>query len=65
MYRFLFRPKWIAFHLLCLGAVFLMINLGLWQLRRLDARKEFNAEVIERSELPPVSIDELLAEPGF
>jgi surfeit locus 1 family protein len=65
MYRFLFRPKWIAFHLLCLGAVFLMINLGLWQLRRLDERKEFNAEVVERSELPPVSIDELLAEPDF
>ena len=65
MYRFLFRPKWIAFHLLCLGAVLLMINLGVWQLRRLDERKEFNAEVVERSELPPVSIDELLAEPGF
>jgi cytochrome oxidase assembly protein ShyY1 len=65
MYRFLFRPKWIAFHLLCLGAVFLMINLGLWQLRRLDERKEFNSEVAERSELPPVSIDELLADPNF
>jgi len=65
MYRFLFRPKWIAFHLLCLGAVLLMINLGMWQLRRLDERKEFNAEVVERSELPPVSIDELLAEPDF
>ncbi len=65
MYRFLFRPKWIAFHLLCLGAVFLMINLGLWQLRRLDERKHFNAEVVERSELPPVSIDELLDDPGF
>lgn len=65
MYRFLFRPKWIAFHLLCFGAVFLMINLGLWQLRRLDERKEFNAEVVERSELPPVSIDELLADPDF
>ena len=65
MYRFLFRPKWIAFHLLCLGAVFLMINLGLWQLRRLDERKEFNAEVVEQSELPPVSIDELLDDPGF
>ncbi len=37
----------------------------MWQLRRLDERKEFNAEVVERSELPPVSIDELLAEPGF
>lgn len=65
MYRFLFRPKWIAFHLLCIGGVVLMVSLGFWQLRRLDERKEFNAEVVERSELPPVTLDELLAEPGF
>ncbi len=65
MYRFLFRPKWIAFHLLCIGGVVLMVWLGFWQLRRLDERKEFNAEVVARSELPAVTIDELLAEPGF
>ena len=66
MYRFLLRPKWIAFHLLCLGRVVLHdLWLGSWQLRRLDERKEFNAEVVARSEQPPVTIDELLAEPGL
>jgi cytochrome oxidase assembly protein ShyY1 len=65
MYRFLFRPKWIAFHLLCVGGILLMLWLAMWQLHRLDERKQFNADVLERSELAPVTIDELLAEPGF
>jgi cytochrome oxidase assembly protein ShyY1 len=65
MYRFLLRPKWIAFHLLCLGGILLMLWLAMWQLRRLDERKEFNAEVLERSEQAAVTVDELLAEPGF
>jgi hypothetical protein len=25
MYRFLLRPKWIAFHLLCFGGIALML----------------------------------------
>src|SRR6188472_2795253 len=65
MYRFLLRPKWIAFHLLCLVGVVGMLWLCSWQLRRLDERKDFNAEVVARSERTPVTIDELLAEPGF
>jgi cytochrome oxidase assembly protein ShyY1 len=65
MYRFLARPRWIAFHLLVIVAIIAMINLGFWQLRRLDERKEFNAEVTERSELPPVPLDDLLADPDF
>jgi len=65
MYRFLLRPKWIAFHLLCLVGVIGMLWLCSWQLRRLDERKDFNAEVVARSEQTPVTIDELLAEPDF
>ena len=60
MYRFLLRPKWIAFHLLVVGAVVLMINLGFWQLRRLDQRQEFNAEVRGRSELPVVAFEDVV-----
>ena len=45
MYRFLLRPKWLLFHLGIALLVILMINLALWQLRRLDQRKDFNAEV--------------------
>ncbi|MCU0260117.1 MAG: SURF1 family protein [Ilumatobacteraceae bacterium] len=61
MYRFLLRPRWIAFHVLCLAAVVAMVNLGLWQLDRLDARREFNAVVEARFDQPPLPLDELLA----
>ena len=43
MYRFLLRPKWIGFHLLVVAAIVTMVNLGFWQLRRLDERQAFNA----------------------
>ena len=42
-----------------------MIWLGLWQLDRLDQRKEFNDDVVERSEDPPVPIIDLMSEPDF
>ncbi len=61
MYGFLLRPKWIAFHVLVFGSVALMIWLGLWQLDRLDARREFNEIVSERIEEPPAPIEQLLA----
>ena len=60
MYRFLFTPKWLAFHLLVVVAIITMVNLGFWQLRRLDARKEFNATVEARYDDAPVPIDDLL-----
>lgn len=49
MYKFLLRPKWIGFHLLCLAAVVAMISLGLWQLRRLDEKQTFNSRVTEHT----------------
>jgi cytochrome oxidase assembly protein ShyY1 len=64
MYGFLLRPKWIAFHLLVFGAIASMIWLGLWQLDRLDARREFNDIVSARIEQPPVALDELLGAAG-
>ncbi len=59
---FLLRPKWLAFHVLVIAAVALMIWLGFWQLRRLDARQEFNATVTERIDQPPVPFDTLLTD---
>ena len=44
-YRFLISPKWVAFHLLVVALIVAMINLAFWQLRRLDERRQFNAEV--------------------
>lgn len=63
MYRFLVRPKWIAFTLGIVLLIFTMINLGLWQLRRLDQRKEANAAVEQRYDQAPRPLDDVLT-PG-
>jgi cytochrome oxidase assembly protein ShyY1 len=60
MYRFLFRPKWIAFHLLVVVTIVTMINLGFWQLRRLDQRQAFNARIEQRYDAAPVPLDDLI-----
>jgi cytochrome oxidase assembly protein ShyY1 len=59
-YRFALRPKWILSHLFVIAMVFLMINLGFWQLRRLDQRKAFNEQVRENAHVQPIA-----AEPGL
>ncbi len=56
-----FRPRWLAFHLLVVGAIVLMVNLGFWQLRRLDERQAFNDRVASRIDLPPVPLDDVLS----
>lgn len=60
MYRFLLRPKWIAFHLLVVAAIVTMINFGFWQLDRLDQRQAFNARIEARYDEPPLPLDELV-----
>ncbi len=60
MYRFLFSPRWLGFHLLVIVGIVTMINLGFWQLRRLDERKAFNAQVSERIADPPAPLDDVL-----
>ena len=60
MYRFLLRPRWIAFHLLVLLAIVAMVNLGFWQWSRLQERKDFNSEVRERSAQPIAEIGTLV-----
>ena len=60
MYRFLVKPKWLAFHLVVIGAIVAMINLGLWQLRRLDERKAANRSVAEHSQAAVVDGHEAL-----
>jgi cytochrome oxidase assembly protein ShyY1 len=59
-YGFLFRPRWIGFHLLVIVAIVAMINLGFWQLRRLDERKQFNAAVSSRIDQEPAPLDDVL-----
>ncbi len=52
MVRKLFTPRWILIHLGVALLIFTMINLGLWQLRRLDEKRTLNKAVATRSELP-------------
>ena len=61
MYRFLLRPKWIGFHVLVVAGIVVLVSLGFWQLRRLDERRDFNARVEARTDLPPAPLDEVLA----
>jgi surfeit locus 1 family protein len=60
MYRFLLRPRWLLFHVVCLAAVVLMANLGFWQLRRLDERQAFNAVVRARIDQPAQPLTDVL-----
>ncbi|HEX9994069.1 MAG TPA: SURF1 family protein [Acidimicrobiales bacterium] len=43
--RSLLTPRWLLSHVLVVALVVLMVNLGLWQLRRLDERRAANAAV--------------------
>jgi cytochrome oxidase assembly protein ShyY1 len=63
VYRFALRPRWILSHLFVLALVVTMVNLGFWQLRRLDQRRESNRVVKEHLAEPPVPLDELVG-PG-
>ncbi|MGD9702199.1 MAG: SURF1 family protein [Acidimicrobiia bacterium] len=58
MYRFLARPRWIIFTVVVAAAIVAMVNLSLWQLRRLDERRDFNAAVAARVDAPPVELDD-------
>ena len=55
-YRFLFSPKWLAFHLLVVVLIVTMVNLAFWQLRRLDERRDFNAQVRANANQPLMPI---------
>lgn len=61
MYRFLFRPKWLAFHAIVVVGIVAMIGAGVWQLQRLDERKAFNERVVERSQSEPTPLGSVLA----
>lgn len=61
--RRLFRPRWIALHLLVVVAVAVMVALGFWQLRRLDERRDRN-ELVEAQMALAAEPVGALADPG-
>ncbi len=60
-WRFLVQPAWIASHLFVAVMVIAMVNLGLWQVRRLEGRRQINAMLAARMAAPPVPIDHLVS----
>jgi cytochrome oxidase assembly protein ShyY1 len=62
VYRFLLRPAWILSHVLVLLLIFVLFNLGLWQLRRLDEKQATNELIQQRSmTLSAIDLDTLVA----
>jgi cytochrome oxidase assembly protein ShyY1 len=59
--RRLLRPAWIVSHLLVAGLLVTTVNMGFWQLRRLDGRQAHNASVAARAGEPVLPLVEVLA----
>lgn len=64
MYRFARQPRWIVGHVLVVVLAVVMVGLGVWQLRRLDERRDHNALLASRSAAPTVALDDLLVDDG-
>ncbi len=61
MRRFL-RPWWVVSHVLVLALLVVMVNLGFWQLRRLEERRDLNALQAERTATSVVPVGDLALE---
>lgn len=57
--RRLLTPKWIGLHLLVIVLVVVMVNLGLWQLSRLDDKRAANAVIESRADLAPLALSDV------
>ena len=60
MYRFLLRPRWLLLHLVVCSSLVLLINLGFWQLHRLEQRQAFNSLVRSNSSAPVTPMESVL-----
>ena len=60
VYRFLLKPRWILSHIFVLLVVVVMVNMGMWQLRRLDEKKAVNAQITASMHDEAVPIGEVL-----
>ena len=57
MVRKLLSPRWILIHVGVVTLVFLMLNLGFWQLNRLDKKRDFNSVLSAHSTTPVQPLD--------
>ena len=63
-YAFTRTPKWVAGHALALIGIIVFVQLGLWQLRSLDERREFNTTVEPRRSVEYVPLGVALSDHG-
>ena len=63
MYAFAVKGKWLVATVVVALIAFAFVNLGLWQLRRLDWRRQNNARILEHRELPPTSLQDHVGDP--
>jgi surfeit locus 1 family protein len=59
--RFWLRPRWVVGHILCLVLIVLFVNLGFWQLRRLEEKRDRNDLIHARERATPTSVADALA----
>jgi surfeit locus 1 family protein len=57
MFTTLFTRRWIIATLLVIAAIAVMIRLGIWQLDRLEQRRQFNAHFLEQTESGPLRLE--------
>jgi surfeit locus 1 family protein len=62
--KWFLSPRWIIAHLVVVVVAVVFVNLGFWQLRRLDERRLANAVGESRFEADPTPIETLIAAAG-
>jgi surfeit locus 1 family protein len=60
----LLSPRWITAHIVVIVIAVAFVNLGFWQLRRLNERQLENAVFESRFAAPPENLEDLLAAAG-
>lgn len=64
MLRRLLRPRWIGLTVFAVVVVTGCVRLGVWQLDRLDDRRELNDRLVAGLEAAPAPLDTLVADSG-
>jgi surfeit locus 1 family protein len=62
MLGFLARPRWIGLTVFAIAIVGVCVRLGMWQLDRLEGRREFNTRYAAGLDAAPLPLEDLLAE---
>ena len=58
MLRKLLSPRWILIHVAVFSLIFFMLNLGFWQLNRLEDKKDFNSVLRAHTSTPIQPLDQ-------